>query len=386
MTTASARPPLRFDRREWAGAFGDIGTDLPLLVGMILASNLKSAWVLMGFGALQILTGLLYRLPMPVQPLKAMAALVIAQKLPASVLWGGGLAIGLLMILLVATGALEYIGKHVPRTVIRGIQFGLGLQLSLLALREYIPSLGGWGYGIALLGFGLWLFWGVRSRLPAGLLLVGLGLLGAWAFRLPWDWPVRFFGLPSWEAPRITWTDIGTGFLLLALPQLPLSLANSLLATRQLVEDYFPDRRLSLSRLGWTYGLMNLFSPWIGGVPVCHGSGGMAGHVALGARTGGSVVIYGSVLLLGGLFWGAGFDRVVAAFPLPVLGVLLLIEGWALMRLVADRAEKPGEFALALLVGLCSAALPYGYLVGLLLGTLLHHLAGERLELLRGGA
>jgi hypothetical protein len=68
---------VRFDRNELSGAFGDIGTDLPLIVGMILAAKLDPASVLTLFGAMQLLTGLIYGLPMPAQPLKAMAVLVI---------------------------------------------------------------------------------------------------------------------------------------------------------------------------------------------------------------------------------------------------------------------------------------------------------------------
>ena len=71
---------VRFDRNELAGAFGDIGTDLPLVVGVILAAKLDSASALIMFGAMQVLTGLVYGMPMAVQPLKAMAALVIARR------------------------------------------------------------------------------------------------------------------------------------------------------------------------------------------------------------------------------------------------------------------------------------------------------------------
>ena len=72
---ATARGGIRFDRNELAGAFGDIGSDLPLIVGVILAAHLDSASALILFGAMQILTALRYRMPMPVQPLKAVAAL-----------------------------------------------------------------------------------------------------------------------------------------------------------------------------------------------------------------------------------------------------------------------------------------------------------------------
>src|SRR3977135_1029002 len=96
----AVRGGIRFDRNELAGAFGDIGTDLPLIVGVILAARLDSASALILFGVMQILTALRYRMPMPVQPLKAMAAIVISQKIGGDILLGAGLAIGVLMLFL----------------------------------------------------------------------------------------------------------------------------------------------------------------------------------------------------------------------------------------------------------------------------------------------
>src|SRR5216684_3906795 len=134
------RDRVRFDRNEFSGAFGDIGTDFPLIVGMILVCGLDASSVLVLYGALQIFTGLSYGMPMPVQPLKAMAVIVITQKLSADVLYGGGLAIGMVMLLLTVTGAMDWVANAVPRSVVRGIQFGLGLQLAALALKDYVPG------------------------------------------------------------------------------------------------------------------------------------------------------------------------------------------------------------------------------------------------------
>ena len=143
---------IRFDRNELAGAFGDIGTDLPLVVGVILAAKLDSASALIMFGAMQVLTGLAYGIPMPVQPLKAMAALVIAQKLTGNILFGAGLAIGVIMFVLTVTGLIGWLARVVPKTVVRGIQFGLGLQLATLALKDYVQSDGVAGYALAAAG------------------------------------------------------------------------------------------------------------------------------------------------------------------------------------------------------------------------------------------
>jgi len=367
-------PRVRFDRNEWAGAFGDVGTDLPLIFGMVLAAGLDSAGVFLLFGLLQIATGLVYGLPMPMQPLKAMAVLVITGGVSASVLRGGGLAIGAVMLALALSGVLGWVAARIPLCVVRGIQLGLGLSLASLALGRYVPSQGAAGWVLAAAGFAVLLaLWGHR-RVPPGLIVVGLGVAYAALFRADLAALAGGVGiaLPSFAAP--TWSDIATGCLVLALPQLPLSLSNSVIATEQTVRDLFPERAVTVRRIGLTYGVVNLLAPLFGGIPVCHGSGGLAGHHALGARTGGSVVIYGSILAAIGLFLSGALAQVVEIFPLPILGVVLLAEALTLMRFVRDQAESRREFAIALLVGVVAFAVPQGYLVGTGLGLALYHL------------
>lgn len=373
-----ARGAIRFDRNELAGAFGDIGTDLPLIVGVILAANLESASALILFGVMQILTALRYRMPMPVQPLKAVAALVIAQKISARVLFGGGLAIGILMLLLAVTGLIDLLARVVPKAVVRGIQFGLGLQLATLALRDYLKADGARGYVLATIAFVIIVLLLGNRRFPAALFVIALGLLYAFVFKLDFSSVAHGVGfrLPNFYRPTVA--DVTTGFLLLALPQIPLSLGNSVLATRQISEDLFPERGLTVRGISFTYAMMNLINPFFGGIPTCHGSGGMMGHYAFGGRTGGSVILYGMVYLIIGLFFSGSFAQVVQVFPLPVLGVLLAIEGMRIMMLIRDTTDKAGEFSIAMLVGLVAATLPYGYLIGILLGTILFYVARNR--------
>ncbi len=370
----AARPAVvwRLNRHELAGAFGDLGTDLPLLAAMILAAGLDAAGVLITFGLLQVFTAWRYRLPMPVQPLKAVAALVITQQLPAGVLHGAGLAIGLVMLGLTATGMLGWLARAIPVPVVRGIQFGLGLQLALLATRDFVvrDGLTGWllAAGAFALTVGLW----NHRRWPAALAVVGLGGVYAAVFRLDWGAVAAGAGLvlpqPRWPTPA----EVATGLVVLALPQLPLSLANSLLATHRLAADLFPDRAPSVARLGWTYGLMNLVAPWLGGVPVCHGSGGLAGHHAFGARTGTSVLLYGALFLGVGLFFSHSFAVLIQGFPRAILGVLLFFEGLALLRRVTAAGLDATGWRVTLLTGLCAVGLPNGYLIGLALGWLGH--------------
>lgn len=377
--TQIALPSIRFDRNELAGAFGDIGTDLPLVVGVSLAANLDGTSVLIMFGLMQLLTGLRYRIPMPVQPLKAMAAIVIAQKVSGPVLYGGGLAVGVAMLLLSISGLIDWLARIVPKSVVRGIQFGLGLQLALLALKEYVVADGITGYLLAGVAFVIAVIFLGNRKYPAALLIIAIGFLYAFAFKLQ---PSSIlggigFGLPKVHIPR--WPDILTGFVLLALPQIPLSLGNSILATRQVAEDLFPHRPLTVRQISLTYALMNLINPFFGGIPTCHGSGGMAGHYAFGARTGGSVIIEGALYIFIGLFFGRVFDSVVAVFPLPILGIILLFEALTLLALVRDMSSSKGDLTIVLLVGLIAVGLPYGYLIGMVIGIAIAYLMKRRL-------
>ncbi|MBG8554289.1 putative sulfate/molybdate transporter [Hymenobacter guriensis] len=372
-TTPPQRPRLRFDRNELAGAFGDLGTDLPLLIGVIAASGMDSAGVLILFGLMQVFSGWWYGMPMPVQPLKAFAALVIAQKIPGRVIFGGGLAIGVGMLLLSVSGLIDGLARLVPKPVVRGIQFGLALQLATLALKEYVPADGLGGYALAAAGFLVTVVLLGNRRWPAALVVLALGVAYGLLFKLDLATAQRAIGLrlPTWHVPQ--WPDILAGAVLLALPQIPLSLGNSVLATRQVVQDYFPERPLTVRQISFTYALMNLVNPFLGGFPVCHGSGGMVGHYTFGGRTGGSVVLYGLLFLTLGLFFSQGFQQIVHIFPLPILGVLLLFEALTLASLLRDISTHRADLLLALLVGLLCSGLPYGYLVGLVAGTALYY-------------
>jgi xanthine/uracil/vitamin C permease (AzgA family) len=332
------------------------------------------------FGLMQLLTGLTYGLPMPAQPLKAMAVLVIAGKATAGMLYGGGLAIGIVMLLLTVTGSIDWLARVVPKSVVRGIQCGLGLQLAILALTQYVPSEGNRGYVLAAIAFVVALLLLGNRVFPPAPLLIALGIVYAFAFKL--NAGVLAHSI-AFQLPRIhtpTASDILAGFLVLALPQLPLSLGNSILATRQIAEDLFPKRNITIRKISSTYSLMNLINPFFGGVPTCHGSGGMAGHYAFGGRTGGSIVIYGSIYLALGLFLSHGFQTAIELFPKPILGVILAFEGLVLIRLIRDMASSVVDFTVVVLVALMCVGLPYGYVIGLVVGTIAAHFLKGRLS------
>lgn len=369
---------LTFSRSEVAGAFGDIGTDLPLLIGVVLATGMDPTTVFVVFGMLQVASGLVYRLPMPVQPLKAMAAIAIAGQLAPTLLAAGGLIVGLVMLLLAQTGALSWIATVVPKPVVRGIQVGLALQLATLAITRFLPAEGSAGVALAAVALVIIVTLRTNRRVPAALLVLAVGVAFAWwrwpsDVAPPWGWrmPVLPSRLPSAE-------EFARAAVLLALPQIALSLGNSVLATRQVVSDLFPERQpISVRQIGTTYALMNLVSAPLGGLPVCHGSGGVVGHHAFGARSGGSVVVYGVALMLAGMLLvgdPAVFQRLV---PAPILGSLLVVEAGAIGWLVRDQLADRRALLLALACGATAAFVPYGYAVALLAGTVVWSLVNE---------
>ena len=364
---------LRFNRHELAGAFGDIGTDLPLIASILLATKLDAAGVFLAFGLAQIASGLLYGLPMPVQPLKAMAVVVIAGQATGGLLQLAGLMIGVLMLILTYSGLLDRLQRVIPVLVVRGIQAGLGLALARTALglagRE-----GPWGWVAAAAAVALLVWLRGHQKIPGALLVVGAGVVWAAVYRLNWPALTHGFGWVTPTPAKLPWDQWLAALTLLVLPQVPLSLSNSVIATQRTVADLFPQQPVSLRGIGRTYSLMNLVSPWLGGIPMCHGCGGLAGYYALGARTGGSVVIYGSFYLIVGTLFSGVFQEVLRAFPAPVLGAVLFVEAGVLVLLMRDVVQSRAAFALAVAVALVCVFAPQGYLSGMLVGCALYYL------------
>ncbi len=278
------------------------------------------------------------------------------------------------MLVLTVTGAIAWLARTVPKAVVRGLQLGLGMQLALLALRDYVQADGTNGLILAGIAFVVVLaLWGNR-RIPPAIPVIALGVAYALVFKVTGRTFQDAVGFNLPQVRPVSWDAVATGFVLLALPQIPLSLGNSILATRQIAEDLFPSKNITIRKLSFTYAAMNLINPFFGGVPTCHGSGGLVGHYTFGARTGGSIIIYGSIFLTLGLFFANGFAGVVQIFPLPVLGVLLFFEGTALMAMIRDQAGDARSLFIVILTGLIAVGLPYGYAAGLVIGTCVSYL------------
>ena len=283
-----------------------------------------------------------------------------------------GLMIGVIMLILAASGTLDHLQKFIPRVVVRGVQAGLGVNLARTAFgltgRE-----GSWGWAAAAVAVGLLVVLRGHRRIPGALLVIGTGAVWAAMYRINWPAVAHGFGWATPQPAHLPWDQWSTALTLLVLPQLPLSLSNSVIATQRTVRDFFPEKPLTLRAIGLTYAAMNLLVPWLGGVPVCHGCGGLAGYCALGARTGGAVVFYGALYVLVGALFSSAFREVVQVFPLPVLGAVLLVEAGVLLFLLRELGRSPTRLTLAAGVALLCVFAPQGYLTGLAAGTAVYY-------------
>lgn len=332
---------------EWAGAFGDLGTLIPFVAGYIGVLKMDPFGVLLAFGIAMVVCGAYYKTPFPVQPMKAIGAVAIAQAAqtvvitPAAV-FGASLATGLLWLVLGMTGAASRIAKLVSRPVVVGIVLGLGMSFMLEGVKMMATH---WVIAAAALSGTLLLL--TNRNIPAMFLLL---LFGAVCGMLLNPDAVRDLAAASVDvrAPRfvlldMTWNDLLIGTVFLALPQLPLTLGNAVIAIREENNRLFPDRPVTDKGVATSTGLMNIAGSTIGGVPMCHGAGGMAGHVAFGARTGGALIILGTLLLVLAVFFSGSIDALFRVFPAAILGVVLFLTGAQLALGSCDFSKDKAE-------------------------------------------
>lgn len=354
--TAPAAPQRnRFDRMEIAGAFGDLGTLIPFVVAYIGVLGMDPFGVLFAFGVSMLVCGFVYRTPVPVQPMKAAGAIATTQAVQTltitpPMVWGAGLATGIVWLVLGLTGTAHRVARFVNRPVVLGIILGLGFNFMIQGAKMMAQNW--WIGGAALLGTSLLL---ANKRIPAMFLL----LLGGAAYGVASD-PTLVAALAGvhldWRLPHfalseMSFSDFTIGAIFLALPQLPLTLGNAVIAITEENNRLFPDRPVSEGKVATSTGLMNLLSATIGGVPMCHGAGGMAGHVQFGARTGGATVILGGVLIATALFFSGSVGTLFRLFPPAILGVILFLTGAQLALGACDIPKDKGERFVTVITG-----------------------------------
>jgi hypothetical protein len=351
---------FEFNLRELAGSMGDFGTLFPLAIGYIAVNGLNPAGLFIMLGLTNIALGLIYRLPMPLQPKKVIAVAAIAQRWSPSMIYASGFGLGILWFVLVLTGLLRKTVAITPTFVVRGIQLALGVTLGWQALKMMAPAplLGVLAVAIALL---------LRENryTPASLVLMALGVaIVAWQGRLPAAWELTF-SLPPLTVPRLA--DAWQAMLLASFAQIPLSITNAVIATVALIRDYFPDKAVSERKLMVNMGAMNVIASFFGGMPMCHGAGGLAGQYYFGARTGGTPILEGLIEVGVGLFLSRSIANVMAAFPMALVGGMMFLVGIQLGKRVVEL--RGWKLALCLVTaGLSVAAImAVGFLAGLAL-------------------
>ena len=383
----AVRMRIPIDRRELAGAVADVGVLVPIATALIVANGLAATAVLLPAGLLYLAAAYVYRLPVPVQPLKAFGAIAIASGLGSDEIAAGALLMGVIFLALGRTGLIDLAAKAFPRALIRGVQITVGLlfikvawELVTDAPRSFSDSGADPALLLALAVAVLAAALAFRRRLVS-LVLVGIAIVTV-AVRAGGD---IAFGPSAIELPQLDAATFATAFTVLVLPQLPLTFANSCIATSATAHAYYGERAEAVKpgRLATTLGAANVFSGAISGMPVCHGAGGMTAHRAFGARGAGAPAAMGAALVLLAVGVGTSLATLLAAFPLPVLAGMLAVAGVLHLGLARD-LENAREWAVALVVA--AVGFEVNLAAGLALGLVLWWLPVGALRLRRGGA
>ncbi|KAL6563217.1 CCR4-NOT core ubiquitin-protein ligase subunit mot2 [Orobanche hederae] len=405
---------------ELSGAVGDLGTYIPIVLALTLVSNLDLSTTLIFTALYNIATGIIFGTPMPVQPMKSIAAVAVSETphLTVSQIAAAGISTAVVLLFLGTTGLMSFLYRFLPLPVVRGVQLsqaGLAFAFSAIKYIRYNqdftrtmatkttdprPWLGLDGLILALVSLVfLILTTGdgngsenndddtytvptnrrrvqrrlkILSSIPSALIVFLLGLVLCF-IRDPSILNDLKFGPSRFHVLGITWDDFKIGFLRGAVPQIPLSVLNSVIAVCKLSDDLFPGTELSATKVSLSVGLMNLVGCWFGAMPVCHGAGGLAGQFRFGGRSGLSVVFLGLMKLGLGLLFGNSFIRILSGFPVGILGVLLLFAGIELAMASRDMNSKEESFVMLVCAGVSltgsSAALGFG--CGILLHLLL---------------
>lgn len=421
-TTPLLRNPWRHRLRlkttlssELSGAVGDLGTYIPIVITLTLVSHLDLGTTLIFTALYNIATGLLFDIPMPVQPMKSIAAVAVSESPHLSVpqLAAAGLSTAAVLLVLGSTGLMSFLYRFLPLPVVRGVQLSQGLSFAFSAIKyirfdqDLATSKSGaprsWlgldGLLVALVALlFLVLTTGAGdtldarddseqvcsprrrvskrlqfiSAVPSALIVFLIGMFLCFLSD-PSIFKGLEFGPSKISLLRITWEDWKIGFFRAAIPQIPLSILNSVIAVCKLSGDLFPDREASATKVSISVGIMNFVGCWFGAMPVCHGAGGLAGQYRFGGRSGLSVVFLGIGKLVLGLVFGNSFGRILGQFPIGILGALLLFAGIELAMACRDMNTKEESFVMLVCaaVSLTGSSAALGFGCGMLLFLLL---------------
>jgi len=390
-------PKYRFNRLEFSGSLGDLGTLLPLALGLILVNGLSPNGIFLSVGLFFIFSGLYFGVTAPIQPMKVISAYAIATAMTASQITASGYLIGLVLLIIGATGAITVIGRYIPKSVVRGVQLSTGTLLMVEGIKFMLgttrlqilrqaaePYLSITGVGPVPVGIIIGIAGGMltllllnNKKFPAGMVVVlgGIALGLIFGIRegldkispgihlpqfLPLGWPTR--------------ADFTFALFALVLPQIPMTLGNAVIAYADLSKDYFgaSSKKVTYKSACISMALANFASSTIGGMPLCHGAGGLAAHYRFGARTAGSNLMIGAIFVILAVVLGNDSLAVIYLLPLSVLGILLLFAGSQLALTIMDLENRKDFFVVLFMLGITIASnLAAGFVVGIVVAWVL---------------
>lgn len=325
----------KFNINELSGAFGDWGTLIPFIIGYVSIVQMNPAGIFLCLGITNIILGIRYNLPLPVQPQKTIGTVAISQKWSANKVISTGFTTGIAWLLLGSSKILNKITKKVPEITVKGIQLGLAFILGWTALEFFIND-----YIFGLISIIIIIIFIKYEKFPTAIILVMMGIFILFFLN---KFPLQdlFFNPPmlSFQIPSIE--NMFVGFLTAGIGQLLLTLTNVMVASIALIKKLFPDKETDIdsNNLASNMGIINLFSPFLGGMPLCHGSGGVAAQYAFGARTGGSMIYEGIIEIVLGLFFSNFLFNLFVSFPEGILGAMLLYTAFLLGKVAFTEAK-----------------------------------------------
>ena len=356
--TEETLPPLRFSLSEFAGSLGDFGTIIPLILAVALVSDVNPRYILLFFGIWFILTGFYYRLPIPLEPMKAIAVIVISGSIGSGEIAAAGIILGVLFLVLGYGRFFSIIAKYVPESVVRGIQLGLALLLFKASADFVIKDAFFFVIGVAIILVFLLLVHYRNIPDLSSICVIAVGVVGGIILHgIP---PTSLIPPPQLVIPLAS--DFPSALSTLVLPQVVLTIANAILATSLLTQDLFK-KDVPPKRLSTTIGLMNITSVPFGGFPMCHGAGGLAGQYRYGARTGGASIIAGAIFIVLALFFTS--PEVLSIVAIGVLGALLVFVGIEMGRHSIKSDNLPVTCAIGLLALVISMTV--AFIIGMVL-------------------
>ncbi len=380
--TSENYPTYRFDRMEFAGSLGDLGTMLPLAIGMIVLNKLHATNVFILVGFFYIAAGFYFRVTTPVQPMKVIGAYAIAVGLTPTQIVASSLWMGIFVLFLGTTGLIQTIGKYTPKSTVRGVQLGVGVVLMVKGLKLMIlpdPNLAIQALGpvsmsiiLGTAGLVLTLLLLDNKKLPAALVIIILGIVLGIFIGKPlraeaFNWSIHFPKLMPYGWPSLD--DFLWVLPVLVLPQIPMTIGNAIISNTDVMHEYFGERayRATYRSVSNSQGIADVISFFLGGIPMCHGAGGLAAHYRFGARTAGANLIIGGIFVFFALIFGENMVAILNLLPFSLLGVLLVFAGLQLALMIQDVEDRKDLFVVLLMLGIALASnLAVAFIAGII--------------------